>query len=401
MGASKCKADISKFKGIRVKLYPTDSQKERIIETIRIYHEVYNLALEFQTIAYENGDKYIKYYDMSRIFTKFRNNSSNFAWLNNIQMSTIKQALLALDNAFSMFFDKINNRPIAKTRKRKKSFASRSARTTIHGSQIYIPEIGRVEAMNHHIPKGKLYRTTVTYDGYDFWFSCNIEKEKINMDNIEKTDPVGIDVGIRNMITTSNGEVYHLSDTSKLEKRLKRQQRRLSKDYELYSKIAKETGVPYDEVPKSKNHYKRLAEMHKTQSRITNKRKNDTNVATKRIVQQNPSAIVIEDIRVKDMQKRKPQLLKYAKSTLFYELRRQIEYKAADRDIPVVVADPHYPSSQICSRCGFQHKVYNNKVFICPRCGYREDRDLNAAYNLKKLAQDTVDGKEIVYSIDA
>ena len=57
--------------------------------------------------------------------------------------------------------------------------------------------------------------------------------------------------------------------------------------------------------------------------------------------------------------------------------------------------------TEICSRCGFQHKVYNNKVFICPRCGYREDRDLNAAYNLKKLAQDTVDGKEIVYSIDA
>ena len=180
-----------------------------------------------------------------------------------------------------------------------------------------------------------------------------------------------------------------MSDTSKYEKRLKRQKRRLSKHYKKYLELSVRTTTKYDDIPKSKNMQKLLYKQHKTIEKIKNKRHNDINVATKRIVDKNPKAIVIEDIRVTRLLSTQPWMRKYIPSMCFYEIRRQIEYKAADRGIPIIVADEHYPSSQICSRCGNIHKVYKDK-YNCPVCGLKIDRDLNAAYNLRNLAYQNV-----------
>ena len=130
---------------------------------------------------------------------------------------------------------------------------------------------------------------------------------------------------------------------------------------------------------------KRLKAQFKTYQKIKHKKHNDINNATKHIVEKYPSAIVIEDIRVSD-QVKKSWLKKFTPNMLYYEIHRQLKYKAADRGIPVIVAEKEYPSSQICSRCGVRHKVYGNKIFICNTCGLRIDRDLNAAYNLRDLA---------------
>ena len=138
-------------------------------------------------------------------------------------------------------------------------------------------------------------------------------------------------------------------------------------------------------MPKSKNHYKKLFKQHKSYSKIHNKKFNDINVATKAIVSKNPSAIVIEDLSVTEQLKDK-WIRKFSPKMLFNEIHRQIVYKAEDRNIPVIKADKNFPSSQICSNCGMRHKVYRNKVFKCPYCGFRIDRDLNAAINLKNLA---------------
>ena len=171
---------------------------------------------------------------------------------------------------------------------------------------------------------------------------------------------------------------------------LKRQDRRLQKDYKKYLDIAKRTRTKYEDIPKSNNMQKRLKSKRKTCDKITNKHNNDIHTATKRIVSKNPAAIVIEDIKTSKLFKTSsPWINKFAPYMYFYEIRRQIEYKAADRGIPVLVADAQYPSSQICSRCGNSHKVYGNKTFICPICGLRLDRDLNAAYNLRDLAYST------------
>lgn len=382
-----CLANVDRLRGYRIKIYPTEDQIGLINCNINSYRAIYNIALDIQNRNYNGGNQYIKYFDMCKIFSDMRNYNSNYYWFKDIQLSTIRQALRDLDNAFKNFFNKTHEYPKFKSKKRsKKFFTVRSERTSIKNNYIRIPGIGLVNAKNHIIPNTRLYNTGVSFDGYDYWFYCQVEKDTIEIPSyINDRNPIGIDVGIRNMITTSNGEYYHFSDTRKYEKRLKRQQRRLQKYYDKYLSQSMLTKTKYEDIPKSKNMQKRLRNQFKTYQKIKNKKHNDIHNATKSIVETYPSAIVIENLKVSD-QLKNSWSRKFAPNMLYYEIHRQLIYKAEDRNIPIIIADKDFPSSQICSRCGVMHKVYGNKNFICKNCGLRIDRDLNAAYNLRNLA---------------
>lgn len=384
----KSNIDTESLKGFKVKLYPTDNQRKELNRNIQVSRAVYNLGLEMQNNIYENGGKYIRYFELITEFGRMRNEDSDKIWLKDVSINTIRETLHNLDNAFIRFFKKQNRYPKFKSRKHsKKSFSIRSDRTHIYGEYIRISGLKdpMILAKNHHIPDDKrMYNTVVSFDGYDYWFSCTVESEKIDMTGIETYKPIGIDVGIVNMITTSDGDFYKYSDYSKYEKRLKRQQRRLSKDHNRYYKESLDTRTKYEDIQKSKNYYKRLKKRFKTISKMKNKRMNDIHTATKQIVNKNPSAIVIENISVRE-QLKDNWIHKYIPQMMYYEIHRQLKYKAADRNIPVIVAEKGYASSQICSRCS-NRGYLKRRMFICSHCGYKEDRDLNAAYNLRNLA---------------
>lgn len=375
------------LRGYKIKLYPTDEQKRLIDRAISIYRAVFNLGLDMQITTYKSGGKHISFYSMERIFSNMRNHIPEYSWLKELAMSNIREALADLETAYKMFFKGVTKFPKFKSKREyHKGLGCRSDRCRSLDHQIYISGIGYIEAKRHGIPVGiRMYDTRITFDGYDYWYTCMCRRETIDMTSIPKTEPVGIDVGVRHFATTSNGEVYQLSDISKLQKRLKRQQRRLSRYYRRYLAESQRTTTKYEDIPKSKNMLKALKDQRKTYDKIRNKRYTDVHTITKQIVSTNPAAIVVEDIRVRELQKDKWFLIRNP-YPFFFEFRRQITYKAEDRGIPVIVADNSYPSSQICSRCGFQHKVYSNHLFVCPNCGLHIDRDLNAAYNLRNLA---------------
>lgn len=388
----KCNANTDILRGRKIEIYPTDIQKEKIQKCIDITRAVYNLGLEIQNKIYEEQGKgsYIHHYNL-RIIGNLRNNDPNYKWLQEIQMSTIRESLLRLDNAFKRFFSHQNCHPRYHSKKKsKKSFTVRSDRTIIKNDRfIQIPDLGLVDCKNHNIPiDTKVYNTVITFDEYNrYYLSFNIEDNNIpiDMSDIQQTDAVGIDVGIRNMITTSDGDYYHFSNTKKHEKRLKRQQKRLSKHYNRLLEESLSTRTKYEDIPKSKNMWKLLYEQHKTYNKIHNKRMNDIHTATKRIVEKNPSCIVIEDISVENIVRKNKWFNKYKPQAMFYEIHRQLQYKAEDRNIPVIKADNDYPSSQLCSNCGNIYKT-THSIYRCPVCGLIMDRDLNAALNLKKLA---------------
>lgn len=386
----KLSVDANRLRGYRIKLYPSEEQIELLQLNINSYRAIYNIGLDIQNRNYDNGNSYIKYFDMCKIFSDMRNNKIEFQWFKLIQLSTIRQALRDLDNAFKGFFNKIARYPKFKSRKRsKKFFTTRSDRTHSIDNYIKIPGIGLIEAKTNPIPKNaRLFNTGVSFDGFDYWFYCQMEKDFVEIPaNIinDNRSPIGVDVGIRNMITTSDGEYYHFSDTRKLEKRLKRQDRRLQKYYKKYLNISVHTKTKYEDIPKSKNMLKRLKDYFKTSSKIKHKKHNDIHNATKAIVEKFPSVIVIENISVTSQLKQR-WIRTFAPSMMFYEIHRQLEYKAADRNIPIIVADREYPSSQICSNCGIRHNIGSRHIFKCPSCGLKIDRDLNAAYNLRNLA---------------
>ena len=138
-------------------------------------------------------------------------------------------------------------------------------------------------------------------------------------------------------------------------------------------------------MPKSRNFKKLKKSIKGIYERISNKRSNDINCATKSIVNRYPSTIVIEDISVRSMQK-DDWFNSHITEGYFYEIRRQLEYKANIRGIEVIVAEPDFPSTKMCSNCGFIKNLHGNKIYKCPVCGLRMDRDLNASINLRNLA---------------
>lgn len=377
-----------RLRGYRIKIYPDEDQCTKMDQIIHMYRTIYNIGLNMQIKNYNSGDKYLSYYDMCTIFKDMRNGNPDYTWMNELSMSTIRQSLVDLNNAFKKFFNHQNRFPKFKSRKRsKKSIGLRSERVYIRDQFIGIPDIGNVWAKSHPIPiNSRVYCARLSTDGYgNYWFSCETEREMVDMSYVPKTDAVGIDVGIRNMITTSDGKFYHYSNVSKYEKRIKRQSKRLSKHYNKMLTESKRTKTKYEDIPKSKNMRKLEYVQNKTYKKITNKHMNDIHNATKEIVSRNPSAIVVENLNVRQMLQQ-PWVAKRKHNILFYKIRSIIEYKAADRGIPVIVADEHYPSSQICSRCGNIHNPRSKHIYKCPVCGLRIDRDLNAAYNLRNLA---------------
>ena len=385
----KSKVDQTLLTGYKVRIYPTESQRIEIDKNIRIARAVYNLGLEMQNREHEINGGFIRFYPLITEFGRMRNSDPSKSWLKEISINTIRETLHNLDSGFHRFFSGQNRHPKFKSKKTaKKAVSVRSDRTHIKGEYISISGLkdSVILAKDHKIPSGcRLWNTTISTDGYGhYWFSCTIEAPLIDMSDIPKHEAIGIDVGIRNMITTSNGDFYKFSDCSKHEKRLKRQQRRLSKDYTRYFQQSLDTRTKYEDIPKSKNHYKRLADQYKTMSKIIHKRFNDIHTATKQIVDRNPTAIVIENISVQE-QLHDKYMRKYAPQMLYYEIHRQLKYKAARRSIPVVIAEKGYASSKICSNCGSMGYL-KHRVFRCSHCGYTEDRDLNAAYNLRNLA---------------
>ena len=379
----KISTNIDRLRGYRIKIYPTEDQKDAIKLVINSYRAIYNIGLDIQNKNYADGNSYIKYFDMCKLFSDLRNGNPEYQWFNKIQLSTIRQAIRDLDNAFQGFFNHKTNYPKFKSKKRsKKFFTTRSDRTHIDGKYIRIPEIGLIYASNHPIPENfRLFNTGISFDGYDYWFYCQIERPVYELE-CNKSDIIGIDVGIRNMITTSDGSYYKIPDTKKQRKRMKRLHKRLSKHHKKYLTQSMLTKTKYEDIDKSKNMMKLQYKLFNTYKKISNKIKNSINIATKTIVESNPKAIVIENIKVGDQLRNSSWMRKFAPSILYYEIHRQLKYKAADRSIPVIMAPQDYASSQICSNCGKSHKVYGNKKFICPYCGFREDRDLNAAINL-------------------
>ena len=370
------------YRGIKIQIYPTTDQIELINTNINIFRGVYNLVLGLQLDNYSKGNSYIKFYEMCKIISNLRNNNENYRWLQDTTIGVIREALLNVDTAFQMFFNKITKFPKFKSKKRsKKCFSTRSDRCYSDGNYVYVSGVGRIYCKNNKIPEDtRLHNVYISFDGYDkYYLSCSIDRD-IQTNNEYHTGVIGIDVGIRNMITTSDGDFYHFSDTTFYEKRLKRQNKRLLRYCSKYLEEARRTKTKYEDIPKSKNMQKFLNKFFKTHQKIKNKRYNDIHVATKSIISKSPKTIVIEDLDVLSIQNT---IHKSVRPLVYFsEIHRQLIYKGEERGINVIKATRGYPSTQRCSCCGNIRKVYGSQ-YKCKNCGLSIDRDLISAYNLR------------------
>lgn len=243
---------------------------------------------------------------------------------------------------------------------------------------IYIEKIGWMKT-NEQIPiEVKYSNPRVSFDNKYWYLSVGVEvpkKEKTLTDV-----SLGIDLGIKELAVCSNGTIYkNINKTQrvkKLEKRLKRLQRKLSRKYE-------QNKTKERKVVKTKNAIKLEKRIQLLHRKLANIRKNHLHQTTSDIVKTKPCRIVLEDLNVMGMMKNK-HLAKSIAEQGFYEFRRQLTYKCELHGIELVIADRFYPSSKTCSCCGAIKKdlKLSDRTYHCNKCGLVMDRDLNASINL-------------------
>ena len=372
------------IKSFKVRLEPTKEQIEMMFKTAGCARFVYNWCINFQKERYENGEKFVSAFGMSKYLTALKNDGEH-DWLKEVDSMSLVQGCTDACTAFKNFFrgckkgQKIGYPKFKSKKHSKPSFMPNYDRIRFNESQVRLPKIGMVKlSRKNYVPIVKKYSNPrVTFDGLNWYISVGVEEPDYISSELNGT--IGIDLGVKDTAILSTGKKYkNINKTAhvkRIEKRLKKLQRQVSRKYECNRQ-----GNQYI---KTNNIVKLEKEINKLHKRLANIRNNYNHNITAEIVNMNPQRIVIEDLNIRGMMKNRHLSNALGKQGL-YEITRQLEYKCKHRGIELVKADRWYPSSKTCSNCGHIKKdlKLSDRTYICPNCGAVIDRDLNAAINL-------------------
>lgn len=378
------------IKGFKTMIYPTKEQADKIIKFCNASRFAYNWAIALEEENYKNGGKFISGYDLTKRFTQFKKQEGN-EWLKEISGRALKVAILNASTSYDNFFKGRSKHPKFKTKKKSKmSCATHEGTTIIEKKRIRCEKLGWIASHKHNIPIGegvKYYNPKLSFDGDNFWFSVSVEINDYNNNDKEKTEPIGIDLGIKTLAVCSNGKSYKKPNIKKHKKKLKRLQRKASRQYQKMLDESKKTKVKFSQLHKSRNLLKLESIIRKEYRKINNILTTNIHTITSELIKLNPSSIVIEDLNIEGMRKNK-HLSEKINEAKFYEFRRQLEYKCKWNNVNLIIADRWYPSSKLCSSCGNRKKKLSlsERIYVCKKCGCVIDRDYNASLNLKYLA---------------
>ncbi|WP_278683046.1 RNA-guided endonuclease InsQ/TnpB family protein [Paraclostridium bifermentans] len=366
----------------KVRLYPSELQEQKLWQSVGTARFIYNWTLAKQEENYKNGGKFISDNELRKEITELK--KTELSWLKEVSNNVAKQSVKDACDSYKRFFKGLSDKPRFKSRRKsKKSFYNDNCKLKVkEGNLVNIEKVGWIKT-NEQIPTNVKYSNPrISYDNKYWYISVGIEQEEIKE---ELTDvSLGIDVGLKDLAICSDKSVYkNINKTyvvRKIEKRLKRLQKQVSRKYEQNKKGK--------EFVKTKNIIKLEKQIQQVHRRLANIRNNYLHQTTTNIVKTKPYRVVIEDLNIKGMMKNR-HLSKAISKQGFYEFRRQLEYKCKFRGIELVIADRFYPSSKTCSQCGEIKKdlKLKDRVYKCS-CGLNIDRDLNASINLSnyKLA---------------
>ena len=376
-------------------LIPNNKQKTKLFQYANTARFAYNWALGREQENYKNGGKFISDGDLRKEFTQLKK-TDEYTWLNNISNNVTKQAIKDACEAYRDFFKGYTKFPRFKSKKgsvpkfyqdnvkiqftdthvKVEGFATSKKKNKQKLNWIRLAEHGRIPTKNV-----KYMNPRFKYDGLNWYITVGIKYE--DFATLPSNEGIGIDLGIKDLSICSDGNIYKNINKSqkikKLEKRKRRLQRSISRKYEKNKK-----GESYC---KTCNIIKREKELLKLNHRLMNIRQNYLHQITTEIIKRKPSFICIEDLNVKGMMKNR-HLSKAVQQQCFGEFRRQIEYKSAWNNIPVIIADRFFPSSKLCSCCGNikNDLKLSDRIYKC-KCGNVIDRDFQASLNLKRYGE--------------
>ena len=288
-------------------LYPTKEQAKKIISFCHASRYAYNWALNTEWDYFKTEGGFLSGYDLTKRFTQFKKQPGN-EWMYEVSGRALKLALLNAATAYKNYFEKRANRPKFKSKRNSKmSCATHECTTTIEPKRIRCEKLGWIKCHENNIPIDESYRYynyKLSYDGDNFWFSVAVEMPDIVSDK-EKSEPIGIDLGLKTLAFCSNGKEYYKADVKKEKKKLKRLLKKQKRRHLDKINEARRTKIKLAEMPVTKNDLKLEAQISRVQRRINNKLVTNLHEITSDIVKENPSAVVIENLNVSGLRKNK------------------------------------------------------------------------------------------------
>ena len=371
-------------KSIKIRLLPTEEQEVLMLKSSGCSRFAYNWALNKCNEKYNNNEKY-SIANIRKEFTKLKK-EEKFKWLNEVSSKVTQESIKNLDKAFKSFFNKQSKYPKFKTkRKSKQSFYVRCDSLYFTDDMCNIEKIGKVRfKTNYIIPKDCKYSNPYcSYNGRCWVLTFGIEVEE-NQTALNEDLSIGIDLGVKDLATCSNGDVFKNINKTKriknLKSKLKHLQRSISRKYEDNKQGSK--------FVKTNNIIKLEKQVKKIYRKLANIINNHIHQTTNKIIKYYPYRIVMEDLNVSGMMKNK-HLSKAIAEQGFYEFMRQIKYKCEFNGIEFIQVDRFYPSSKTCSCCGSIKKdlKLKDREYKCDKCGLKIDRDYNASINLSNYSK--------------
>ena len=364
------------YRAYKFRLYPTEEQKILINKTFGCCRFVYNYYLNYQK---ENGVQ--KSFNLCKDLKELEN---NHVYLKEVDSCALRCSIFDLEDGFNNFFAKRSGYPNFKSKFNRQSYRTNCIKSTYKGKEysnievdlltrfIKLPKLGKVKIKGFRDKdkiEGKIVNATISRETTNKYYVSVLVEEDLLVEKVTPTTIVGIDLGIKDLVVTSDGIKYgNLKVLMKYEKRLKRLQKKLSR-----------------QVKGSKNYLKTKEKIARVHAKIKNYRKHYLNDIANEIVDEH-DIIVTESLLVKDMFKDKKKVFnKSLSDASLSKLCSLIEWKSRIKGKFYYKINTYYPSSQICSTCGYKNeklKDLNIREYNCPKCGSHNDRDINASLNI-------------------
>ena len=358
-----------RHKSYKFRLYPNQEQKQFFAKTFGCSRAIWNMML---------ADK-IKHYEETKemLHNTPAQYKKEFHWLKEVDSLALANVQLNLQKAYKHFFQSGFGFPKFKKKSHRQSYKTNNNNGSIalENSHVKLPKVGWVKVKAHRQISGGIKSVTISMTPtgkYYVSMLCEVEITPLPKTN----SSVGIDLGISDFAILSTGE--------KIGNRrfLNQLSKKLAKEQKILSRRALATKKANRKLSDSKNYQKQRMKVSKIHEKIANQRKDFLNKLSTTLIK-NHDVICIEDLSSKNLMKNH-KLAKSIGDVSWYEFVRMLEYKANWYEKQVFKISRWYPSSQICSDCGFSSgkKSLSIREWICTNCGSHHDRDINASINI-------------------